>query len=37
MKTIQVTLQERWIDFRPLIQISKMVYNRKPKHKKVLK
>ena len=37
MKTIQITLQERWMACRPLIQRSKKVYTRKPKHKKVCK
>lgn len=35
MKTIQITLQEKWMACRPLIQKSKKVYTRKPKHKKV--
>ena len=37
MITIQITLQEKWMACRPLIQKSKKVYNRKPKHKKVCK
>lgn len=37
MKTIQITIQERWMSCRHLVQKSKKVYNRKPKHKKVLK
>jgi hypothetical protein len=37
MITIQITLQEKWMACRPLIQKSKKVYNRKPKHKKVYK
>ena len=37
MKTIQITLQERLMACRPLIQKSKKVYTRKPKHKKVSK
>ena len=37
MITIQITLQEKWMACRPLIQKSKKVYNRKPKHKKECK
>ena len=37
MITIQITLQEKWMACRPLIQKSKKVYYRKPKHKKVYK
>ena len=37
MKIIQITLQEKWMACRPLIQKSKKVYNRKPKHKMVFK
>ena len=34
MKTIQVTMQERWAACRPIVQKSKKTYARKPKHKK---
>ena len=37
MKIIQITLQEKWMACRKLIQKSKKVYNRKPKHKNVCK
>ena len=34
MKTIQVTLQERWAASRHLVHKSKKTYNRKEKHNK---
>jgi hypothetical protein len=34
MKTIQVTLQERWAASQHRVHKSKKTYNRKDKHKK---
>jgi hypothetical protein len=34
MKTIQVTLQERWVASQHKVHGSKKTYNRKSKHKK---
>ncbi|QQO91803.1 hypothetical protein immuto35A_123 [Flavobacterium phage vB_FspM_immuto_3-5A] len=34
MKTIQVTLQERWAASKHLVHKSKKYYTRKDKHKK---
>lgn len=34
MKTIEITLQERWNATRPKVHKNKKKYNRKPKHKK---
>jgi hypothetical protein len=33
MKTIQITLQERWVASRHLVHKTKKTYNRKDKHK----
>jgi hypothetical protein len=34
MKTIQITLQERWAASKHMVQKSKKTYTRKDKHKK---
>ena len=34
LQTIEVTIQEIWMQTRPLVQKSKKAYTRKQKHKK---